>query len=445
MSQPSGRISSVASRARGSARLPGTAGALLVGLSVALMAYAAPAGAGSRPAASAGAGTLLSATRIQRLSAAQVRAELASARPGPGGPVLGTGEVRYGVTAYGVRYRTENAAGHRVIASGLVVLPAGGPRSLTPVTYAHGTTATAADVPSAFGLGPDKAVEGRWAGELFASAGFAAVEPDYMGMGTGTGPIEYLVSRSEATASADLLVAARSLAAGERDRLAPGVLVTGFSQGGSAAMALGRELAAGRGYFRLRALAPVSGPYDLAGAELPGIFNGQVAPAVTPYYVAYTLTSWNRLYRLYGAPRQAFRAPYAAKVTGLFDGSHQDQQVVAALPSSLGSLLTPRYLGLLRHPAGRMLRAFEANSTCSGWTPRVPVRLFAARGDTTVTQVNAQHCARLIAARGGAVALVQVGNVDHETSDFVALPRIVRWFSRLALPARLPRLARLSG
>jgi hypothetical protein len=198
-------------------------------------------------------------------------------------------------------------------------------------------------------------------------------------------------------------------------------------------MALSRELQQNQhgSYFRLRALAPVSGPYDLARAELPGLFNGQVAAAVAPYYVTYTLTSWNPLYRLYATPRQAFKAPYAGVVTRLFDGSHQDQQIAAALPSSLGALLTPEFLRLLQHPQGRFLHAFEANATCTGWTPLVPVRLYAASGDTTVTQVNAEHCAADIRAHGGSAELVQLGPVDHDTSDFLALPRIVRWFLQL--------------
>jgi hypothetical protein len=134
-----------------------------------------------------------------------VRTELDGARLAPGAPALGGGEVRYGVDAYRVSYRTVDANGRPVVATGLVALPAGGPASLPVVSYDHGTTATSADVPSSFGLGPDHAVEGRWSAELFASAGFAVTEPDYVGMGEGTGPIEYLVAKVEASASADLL------------------------------------------------------------------------------------------------------------------------------------------------------------------------------------------------------------------------------------------------
>jgi len=194
-------------------------------------------------------------------------------------------------------------------------------------------------------------------------------------------------------------------------------------------MAIGHALQQGSlPGFRLRALAPVSGPYDLLGAQLPGIFNGQVAAAIAPYYVGYTLTAWNPLYHLYPAPQAAFRQPYAASVAGLFNGTHPDLQIIAALPSQLRNLLTARYLRLLQHPTGALKAALIRNSACTGWTPRAPVRLYAASGDTTVTQVNARHCRHAIRTRHGHVRLVQLGAVSHNVSDFLALPKIVRWF-----------------
>lgn len=146
-------------------------------------------------------------------------------------------------------------------------------------------------------------------------------------------------------------------------------------------------------------------------AQLPGIINGQVAPAIAPYYVAYTLTSWNRLYHLYTQPDVAFRAPYAATVNALFDGSHSNESIIAALPSDIGALLTPKFLGLIRDPQGRFRHAFTVNSIC--WTPPVPVRMYAASGDTTVPQANTLDCAQAIRAHGGQVQVVQVGNVDR--------------------------------
>lgn len=414
------------------------AGIALISLAGALAACAAPAPthASQAHAAQDRRGTLISATAIARISEPSVAAELRNARDEPGTPALGAEMVRYGVVAYRVVYQTVNATGQPVRASGLVAFPAAGPRQLRLVSFAQGTTTDKVNVPSSFGLdAAHDGLQGRWSSELFASAGFAVAEPDYVGLGLGSGPIEYMVARSEASAWVDLLAAARTLAARHGYQLDRGVLATGFSQGASAAMALGRALRQGQSpFFRLAALAPFSGPYDLAGAELPGIFNGQLDPPVAPFYLSYILTSWNRLYHLYSAPSQAFQQPWAERVQQLFDGSHQDQQVFATLPA-LSRLLTPAYLQLIRHPTGKFLRALDANSTCAGWTPRVPVRLYAASGDSQATPVNSVNCLQAIRARGGDASLIGLGSVGrfgvagHFVSAFLALPKIVRWFA----------------
>ncbi len=387
----------------------------------------------SGPASAPYRGRLVSATLLQRISRRSVAGELTHARLGGGDPALGARAVRYGIAAYRVVYDTVTADGRRTRASGLVVFPSSSARKLRIVIYGHGTSGTKVDSPSSFGLDPRQdGIEGRWSSELFGSAGFAVAEPDYVGMGQGPGRPEYMVAQSEASATLDLLRASNILAARRRRRIEPGVLVTGFSEGGAAAMAFARLLSTGpdRG-FRLRALAPVSGPYDLSGAQLPGMFNGRVAGVVAPYYIGYTLTAWNPLYHLYTSPSMAFRAPYAATIEALFSGRYQDTEIEASLPPNLARLLTNRFLGLLRHPTGALRHAVSVNDTCVGWTPHAPVRLYAARGDTVVTDVNAEHCQRTLAARGSSVRIIPLGDVSHDVSDFVALPRILRWFGTL--------------
>ena len=351
-----------------------SSGLVLISLAGVLGACAAPASAAQAaagrhpapPAASAARdrGVLISATPIARLPESAVAAELRNARDEPGTPALGAGMVRYGIDAYRVIYQTVNATGQPVRASGLVVFPAAGRRRLRLVSFATGTSTYKLNVPSTFGLDAARdGLEGRWSSELFASAGFAVAEPDYVGMGRGSGPIEYMVGRAMSTASLDVLTAARALAARHGYQLDPGVLASGFSEGGSAAMALGRALQQGHSpYFRLTALAPISSPLDLTGAELPGIFNGQVAAVAAPYYLGYVLTKWNPLYHLYSSPTQAFQQPYAARVQRLYNGSHRDQQVLAALPP-LSRLITPAYSACC---------AIPAESSCARSAPTAP-------------------------------------------------------------------------
>jgi Secretory lipase len=186
---------------------------------------------------------LISDQVIARLSAADARAELDAARIEPGAPALGGQSARYGITAYRVAYRTIDAGGRPTTASGVVAFPQSDVRQLPMVEYEHGTTADKAEVPSSFGLdAAQDGIEGRWSTDLFASAGFAVAEPDYVGMGRGPGRPQYMVATSEVSASLDLLRAAAQLAGERGGRLDRGVLVTGFSQGGAAAMAVGRAL-----------------------------------------------------------------------------------------------------------------------------------------------------------------------------------------------------------
>jgi len=91
---------------------------------------------------------------------------------------------------------------------------------------------------------------------LLAGVGYAAVEPDYLGLGVGPGHHPYLDLESETTASVDMLRSTQVVASRAHRRLEPTIMVTGFSQGGQAAMALARALQQGAGpHLHLGAVA----------------------------------------------------------------------------------------------------------------------------------------------------------------------------------------------
>lgn len=136
---------------------------------------------------------------------------------------------------YAVNYWTERSNGAPVQASGALILPDGpAPEGGWPImAYDHGTS----------GLGPNcggqsgttrvaRPKEDQFLNYL-VSKGFAVVAPDYLGLGGfDTGPHPYLELRSEATATIDLVQAARAA----RPELSRTWSVIGFSQGGHAAL-----------------------------------------------------------------------------------------------------------------------------------------------------------------------------------------------------------------
>lgn len=72
----------------------------------------------------------------------------------------------------------------------------------------------------------------------FGAAGFAAVAPDYLGLGKGPGAHPWKDVPSETSASLDMLRAARQFVPREGRILDGRVLATGFSQGASSALGL---------------------------------------------------------------------------------------------------------------------------------------------------------------------------------------------------------------
>ncbi|MFF8590323.1 alpha/beta hydrolase family protein [Streptomyces sp. NPDC015220] len=406
--------------------LAASAALLLAALAAApaATAVAAPASPSARTASSADPasaghlsrrGQLLAVTPVAAHGRAEVVRYLAAVP-------MATDPVRYGVRAYRLTYRTVDPHGRPTTATGLLTLPEGGGRRLSLVSDTHGTMVDRAYAPSV-------AEDGRAQSYLFASAGHAVAAPDYLGLGEGPGTHPYMDTRSAVTASVDMLRAARTAARSLGRTLTGDLYVSGFSQGGQVAMALGRAIEEGADrHFRLRALAPVSGPYDLAGVEMPALTDGRVNDTSGVFYMAYFLVAQNRLHPIYKNPAEVFRAPYASRVESLFDGRHEDEDVVARLAPTVRRLVTDDFYRQLTRPKGGLLEALRANDDVCDWKPAAPVRLYAGNGDTDVPIGNARDCARALAGHGVAAPVVDQGHVDHKGSALASLPKIARWF-----------------
>ncbi|MFD8209829.1 alpha/beta hydrolase [Streptomyces sp. NPDC059695] len=387
---------------------------------------AAPAVAASEPRPARAAqqstarGELLGVTPVADLSRAEVAAFLKGAGIDPA-------TVRHGVRGYRITYRTVTPQGAPTTATGLLVLPKGGERRLDLVADTHGTMVHRDYAPS---VSEDF---GRYAPYLHAAAGRAVAAPDYLGLGKGPGLHPYMDTASSVSASLDMLRASRTAARSLGRPLTGDVYGTGFSQGGQVAMALGRELARGADrHFRLRALAPVAGPYDLRGAEVPALLDGRVNDISGVFYMAYFLTAQNRLHPIYDDPAEAFRQPHAGYVEELFDTRHTEEDIVTRLPGSVKELLTDGFYERLRHPDGGLLAAMKAQDGTCDWKPAVPVRLHSASGDTDVAIANSVNCAADLARHGVKAPVVDHGKADHNGSFKLAGPEIVRWFDALA-------------
>ncbi|WAL66143.1 lipase [Amycolatopsis cynarae] len=397
-----------------------TAGAVALGALVATQAPASATTDGKR-------GQLVSTRYISGLSTSQTKTALDQAH-------FDSDAVTYGVDAYQLVYSTIDATGQPTTASGLLVLPRSRARTLWTVSFDHGTQSYRPDAPSMMqpdGFASSPAI-------TYAAAGFAAVEPDYLGLGVGPGTHPWMDVPSETTASLDMLRAARAFVQSTGRRLAPQVMITGFSQGASAALGLARAIQSGADHrFRVAALAPISGAYDFQHSALPAAFDGRIPGKMAVAYTTYLLVAWNRLHHLYATPGELFQDPYAGRVEALFDGNTPGEDMLAALPDTVGQLLTARGVDLLQHPTGPFLAALRvADSVCTDWTPRVPMRLYEATDDEQALTTNTDSCHAALAARGLEVPIVNLGTPDYDGSRHLGsavagTAATVRWFGQL--------------
>ncbi|HEY2795785.1 MAG TPA: lipase, partial [Micromonosporaceae bacterium] len=252
-------------------------------------------------------------------------------------------------------------------------------------------------------------------------------------VGPGTHP--WMDVPSETTAEVDMLAAARAF----RPRtVGHDVYVTGFSQGASAGLGLAEELQSSHGYFRLAALAPISGAYDFHGAEIPAMLSGQLIEKLSVAYVSYLFVAWNRLHHLYANPAEVFRKPYANRVTALFDGNTPGDVMLASLPDTIDELLTPAGLRMLTASRGRMADAMRVADDVCDWHPQVPMELLFSPGDGEAANANTTVCQADLSRQGLAVSTVDLGDDTdyngfiHEGSEILGVAATARWFRQLA-------------
>ncbi|GGP13197.1 lipase family protein [Nonomuraea glycinis] len=386
------------------------------GLALGCFVTTFPTAAATADAQTVARGAVVSSTLVEKLDKDQVAERLKATG-------IDAAQVKYGVRAYRVVYRTVDAKGRSTTASQLVALPHNTRRNLQVVSWLHGTTVYRGDVASVNAKSTDRA-----SALLFAGAGHAVSAPDYLGLGTGPGHHTYGDPRTTVSAPVDALRATRTVAKGHQRRLDPRVLVSGFSQGGPATMMVGRFLQQGQDpYFKLGGLAPIAGPFNLSSFEAAAADD---KIRMSSLYLAYFIVSADRYTDIYGTPSKVFRAPYDKQVEKLFDGNHQAAEIAQALPPESAKLFTAQFLDRVRKPTGNLKKLLTAlDSTCN-WKPEVPVRLHHAKGDVDVAYDNALYCQSQLRSHGATQTLTDAGDVDHNQTVRKALPLVVAGFTR---------------
>ena len=332
--------------------------------------------------------------------------------------------AQYGVNWYQVIYETIDPLGGRTTASGGVFLPDQVGTNWPLLSYSHGTTTQTNQVPS-MGVTLD-----TFAGLAFASAGYPTAAADLLGLGVSPGLHPYLHARSEATASVDMLRAARSFCASNSIGLNGQIFVAGYSQGGHTAMALHRELERYHtNEFTVTASAPMAGPYDMSGVEMNDILSTRCPP--NPYYAAYVLMAYQSVYTLAPSWSNLVVAPYASTIPPLFDGNTDSSVINSNMPAcNVSTILQPAVISSLANDPGCPLYQALRDNDLYRWKPVAPMRLYHCSGDLDVLPANSQVAYNSFHAQGASqVQLVdpQPG-ADHSGCAIPSFEAAKAWF-----------------
>jgi pimeloyl-ACP methyl ester carboxylesterase len=266
-------------------------------------------------------------------------------------------------------------------------------------------------------------------GLISASMGYMVVVPDYLGFGSSRIMHPYLHAESLIPCVIDLMRAARSYASTNQISLNGQIYLTGYSEGGY--VTLVTQKAIEESYpaeFNLKAVAPLSGPYDLQGM-IQSIF--QSGHYDSPAYIAFFLTAYNNVYG-WNRLNDFFNAPYASKMPGLFDGSKTWGEVVTSLPASFSALMKPAFItDYLAGNEADVQTAVQENTRLN-WVPQTPIHFFHGDADEIVPYQNAVTAVETFISNGAAnVQLITITGGTHETTGPVAVVGALQWFESM--------------
>lgn len=225
-------------------------------------------------------------------------------------------------------YQTIDPYGNSSMASGGLFIPVA-TSSLPILSLQHGTEVKRENVASTSPLSSVEATTGL----LTGSMGYVTAVPDYIGFGVSTAKHPYIHAGSLSTEVIDFLRAVKTYCEQNNISLNDQLFLTGYSEGGYVSLATQKEIEQNySGEFQITAVAPLAGPYDLAGTLLDG-FQKKSYPE--PAYIAFLFSAYNEIYG-WNRLDDIFTAPYASQVNELFNGSNTWVEVVIPLLVNYG-------------------------------------------------------------------------------------------------------------
>lgn len=317
----------------------------------------------------------------------------------------------YGYKAYKIPYSTTDEEGNTVAVSGLMVVPQGLPEALiaakgySTVSDDHGTIFSNAEAPVVI-AGANNAPDGS---SIILSSlfGFVTLQPDYIGFGDSKDHYHpFVLKKSLANATVDFITAAQKFALDNHINLNGQLFLTGYSEGGYAAMATLQKIEQ-EGNLQVTLAAPMAGPYAFEALAM-GVLSQptlSVPSFMADVGYAYAIAHDEDV-------ASVINEPYASRLEGLLDGSKTRTEIDAELTTVTtgpDGLFNPTFVNdFFTNPTNWFKLAAQENNL-HNWVPQTAVRLVHCKGDDVIPYGISELTQGTMTALGASnVALVPV-------------------------------------
>ncbi len=327
----------------------------------------------------------------------------------------------YGYKAYKIPYSTTDEEGNTVAVSGLMVVPVGLPDvvnttlGLSMVSDDHGTIFANEDAPAVL-AGINNAPSGSSV-VLTSLFGFVTLQPDYIGFGDSKDHYHpFVLKKSLANTTVDFIVAAKKFAADNKINLNGQLFITGYSEGGYAAMATLQKIEK-EGKLQVTLAAPMAGPYAFDAMAM-GVLSQptlSVPSFMADVGYAYAISHDEDV-------ASVINEPYASRLENLLDGTKAHTEIDAALTkvtTGANGLFNPQFVNNFFTDPNYWFKKAAQENNVHNWVPQTAVRLVHCKGDDVIPYAISELTQGTMSALGASnVVLVPV-------EETLGLPNLV--------------------
>ncbi len=306
-----------------------------------------------------------------------------------GTPGVDEGTTVYGYKAYKIPYTTTNEEGDSVEVSGLMVVPTGLPDivystlGLSLVSDDHSTIFANRDAPTEIASAAN-APDGSPI-ILTSLGGFVTLQPDYIGFGDSNDHYHpFILQESLANASIDFIKAAQIFASNNDINLNGQLFLTGYSEGGYAAMATLKKIEETNTGLAVTMAAPMAGPYTVEGLAIEVLNQPTLS---VPSFMAYIGYAYGLAYDK--EISTIVNEPYASELETLFNGDLNRTQIdpeLTTVTTGDDGLFVQEFVDDVTNLANTehwFRKAAKANDVYN-WVPQTSVRLIHCEGDEVI-------------------------------------------------------------